>query len=192
MTRARAMMAPALGCALVVLALGMASLQAQGQAVSNAPVIDGDPANPPMKLGREEVVAIISSEVQLAPGIGLRNLRLGEPLQQVLDRLGPPSRIEKTGLFKHWSTLHYTLDSGAELAVIGRKSVERIQVRGNSSQLVRTVQGARFGMEPPLIRRIYREPSRTRSDRMEYTHLGIDFEFESDRVAQIELYPRKR
>ena len=144
------------------------------------------------QVGRDQVLAIMASEVVLAPGVGLRNLRLGEPLADVQNRLGPPKRIERSGLLRNIIGLVYTLDSGTEIAVIGRDVVERINVLGNSSQLVRTAQGARFGMQPNLILRIYREPSRTKDNRMEYEHLGINFHFQEGKVARMDLYPREK
>jgi hypothetical protein len=153
----------------------------------------GESADPPAngQISRDQVLAIMANEVVLAPGVGLRNLRLGEPLEQVENRLGPPRRIERSGLLRNIIGLVYILDSGTEIAVIGRDVVERINVLGNSSQLVRTTQGARFGMEPQLIMRIYREPSKSRENRMEYSHLGINFHFQEGGVARIDLYPRK-
>ena len=143
------------------------------------------------QLGRDQVLAIMANEVVLAPGVGLRNLRLGEPLEQVQNRLGPPKRIERSGLLRNILGLVYTLDSGTEIAVVGRDVVERINVLGNSSQLVRTAQGARFGMAPGLILRIYREPSRSKDNRLEYGHLGINFHFQEGGVARMDLYPRE-
>ncbi len=143
-------------------------------------------------VSREQVLAIMAREVVLAPGVGLRNIRLGEPVEQVRNRLGPPTREERSGILSNIITLTYVLDSGTVVAVSGRDFVEKITVRGSSAGLVRTAQGARFGMEPNIILRIYREPSRSRRGRLEYSQRGITFLFEDGGVAQMDLYPRKR
>lgn len=142
-------------------------------------------------VSRDQVLAIMAQEVVLAPGIGLRNIRLGEPMDQVRNRLGPPTGESRSGLISNIITLTYVLDSGAAVALSGRGVVEKITVRGNSSALVRTAQGARFGMQPRQIVRIYREPSRARGERIEYTHRGISFLFEEGGVAEMDIYPRK-
>ena len=154
--------------------------------------VGGQAENADGKISREQVLAIMSREVVLAPGIGLRNIRLGEPMEQVKNRLGPPAQVDRSGILSNIITLTYLLDAGTVVAVSGRDFVEKITVRGNSAGLVRTAQGARFGMEPRLILRIYREPSRSRGNRLEYAHRGITFEFKEGGVALMDLYPRKR
>jgi hypothetical protein len=87
--------------------------------------------------------------------------------------------------------LLYELDGGTEVTLSGRKEVSLISVSGNSSALVRTVQGARFGMDRSLIQRIYRTPSKSRDNRLEYKHFGVTFFFDDTGLSRIDLYPRK-
>ncbi|MGI9316619.1 MAG: hypothetical protein ACR2QW_04735, partial [bacterium] len=72
---------------------------------------------PDSNVTRDQLIALIANEVLLAPGIGLRNIRLGEPLEEVQNRLGPPTRILKNGVFRPTYTLTYQLDGGTLVAL---------------------------------------------------------------------------
>jgi hypothetical protein len=153
-----------------------------------------DTAAPDGNVSQNQIIALIANEVILAPGIGLRNIRLGEPLEEVENRLGPPAKILKKGILRTIYTLIYQLDSGTEVALVGRSQVERIVVNGNSAALVRTAQGARFGMNRSLIQRIYKSPTKSKKDRLEYRNLGATFYFAgsgNSGVTRIDLYPRR-
>jgi len=154
---------------------------------------DAENDKPPKQetITRDQLIAFIANEVLLAPGVGLRNIRLGEVLAVVRNRLGPPANVSKRGLFKRTNALLYELDGGTEVTLSGRKEVSLISVSGNSSALVRTVQGARFGMDRSLIQRIYRTPSKSRDNRLEYKHFGVTFFFDDTGLSRIDLYPRK-
>ena len=149
------------------------------------------PVQPPVSITREQLMTVIASEIVLAPGIGLRHIRLGEELDAVRNRLGPPREIETEGLVRETTILTYTLDSGTNVLLSGDKWVESISVSGNSASLVRTVKGARFGMSSSLIQRIYREPSKARDDRLEYRHLGVTFYFDQDQLNRIRVYQKR-
>lgn len=153
-----------------------------------------DSAAPDGNVTRSQIIALIANEVILAPGVGLRNIRLGEPLEEVENRLGPPAKILRKGILRTTYTLIYQLDSGTEVALVGRSQVERIVVSGNSAALVRTAQGARFGMDRSLIQRIYKSPTKSKKDRLEYKNLGATFYFAktgNSGVTRIDLYPRR-
>lgn len=139
---------------------------------------------------KDQLIALIANEVLIAPGIGLRNIRIGEPLDEVQDRLGPPTKITSSGILSKTYTLFYQLDGGTAVALIGRKRVEQIAVSGTSAALVRTVQGARFGMNRNLIQRIYRNPTKSRDDRLEYRNRGVTFYFADNSVSRISVYAR--
>lgn len=139
---------------------------------------------------KDQLIALIANEVLIAPGVGLRNIRIGEPLDEVQDRLGPPTKITSSGVFIKIYTLFYQLDGGTAVALIGRKRVEQIAVSGTSSALVRTVQGARFGMNRNLIERIYRNPTKSKNDRLEYRNKGVTFYFAGNGVNRISVYAR--
>ena len=143
---------------------------------------------PENNVTRDQLIALIANEVLLAPGIGLRNIRIGEPLDEVRNRLGPPVRIARSGIFKNTYTIFYQIDGGTSVALSGKKRVERITVRGTSAALVRTVQGARFGMNRTLIQRIYRNPTKSRKDRLEYRNRGVTFHFADNEVDRISIY----
>lgn len=185
--------------ALVVFvsSLGLASSIAAAQ---ETPVTEPDTPQQQSRapLTRENLMALIANEVVLAPGLGLRNIQLGEALGSVQNRLGPPASISRSGLVPRFTNLTYVLDGGTVVVLVGRSVVERIIVRGTAAGLIRTVQGARFGMDPNLIQRIYRNPTQVRGNRIEYRDRGITFYFDdngsggafSAGVSQIEIYPR--
>jgi len=154
--------------------------------------VDEDSGSPrQISIGREQLMALIANEVLLAPGVGLRNIRLGEVLATVQNRLGPPINISEKGVFKKTSALLYQLDGGTKVVLSGRTQISQISVTGTSAALVRTVQGARFGMDPRIIQRIYRTPSKAKRNRLEYKHLGITFYFGEKGVNRMDLYPSK-
>ena len=139
---------------------------------------------------RDQLSALIANEVLLAPGVGLRNIRIGEPLVEVQDRLGPPIRIRETGVLRKTYILYYELDGGTTVVISGKKQVEKILVSGTSAALVRTVQGARFGMDRNIIQRIYRNPTKNKKDRLEYRNRGVTFYFADSGVDRISIYAR--
>lgn len=151
---------------------------------------DGTKQPPENNVTRDQLSAMIANEVLLAPGVGLRNIRIGEPLVEVQDRLGPPVRIRETGVIRKTYILYYELDGGTRVVISGKKQVENILVSGTSAALVRTVQGARFGMDRSIIQRIYRNPTKSRKDRLEYRNRGVTFFFADSGVDRISLYAR--
>lgn len=148
---------------------------------------------------RDQLLALIANEIVLAPGIGLKNIRLGESLGSIQARLGPPASVAQSGILPRFTNLTYLLDGGTVVVLAGREVVERIMVKGNAAALIRTTQGARFGMDPTLIQRIYRGPTKIRGNRIEYANRGVTFYFGeqgggqglSDGVSRIEIYPRQ-
>jgi len=140
-------------------------------------------------MSKQQLLTLIANEIVLAPGIGLRNVRLGEEMSAVQNRLGNPVKISKAGFTGNRTNLVYSLDSGTSIVLSGKKILDRISVSGSSSGLVRTSQGARFGMQSSVIRQIYKEPSKSRKSRLEYRQLGATFYLENDRVSRIDLYP---
>lgn len=146
---------------------------------------------PESNVTKDQLISLIANEVLIAPGIGLRNIRIGEPLDEVKDRLGSPIKIASSGILSKTYTLYYQLDGGTVVALVGRKRVEQIAVSGTSAALVRTVQGARFGMNRNLIQRIYRNPTKSKDDRLEYRNRGVTFYFADNGVSRILVYARK-
>ena len=151
-----------------------------------------NPVLPNVGMSREQMLALIANETVLAPGIGLRNVRLGESLSDVRNRLGAPVEETTEGLINRRLNLVYALDSGTVIVLSGENILDRISVRGNSSALVRTSEGARFGMQSRLILQIYNEPSKVRDSRLEFDQIGATFYFDEDRVIRIDLYPREQ
>ena len=183
----------------LIVALGFGSALAQDSGDPSVQQEEGAAGpTPGQPITREDLLSLIANEIVLAPGVGLRNVRLGESLASVQSRLGPPASVSRSGVLPRLTNLTYILDGGTVVVLAGREVIERISVRGNAAALVRTVQGARFGMDPNLIQRIYREPTRVRDNRLEYRDRGITFYFGgtgggqtlSDGVSQIVLYPR--
>jgi len=151
-----------------------------------------NPTLPTVGMTREQLLGLIANEIVLAPGIGLRNVRLGEPLSDVRDRLGVPVEATTEGFINRRLNLVYSLDAGTNIVLSGDEILERISVTGNASALVRTSEGARFGMQSSLILQIYNQPSRTRDSRLEFEQIGATFYFDDDRVIRIDLYPREQ
>ncbi len=148
----------------------------------------GEPEQPS---SQDQIMSLIVNEMVLAPGVGLRNIRLGENLEFVAHRLGPPFTINTKGVVRPVTSLVYQIDGGTSVVLSGRGVVERIAVRGNQTALVRTAQGARFGMLPATIQRIYRVQPKVRKNRLEYRQLGVTFRFSNAGLSQIDVYPRR-
>jgi len=110
----------------------------------------------------------------------------------VRDRLGVPVEATTEGFINRRLNLVYSLDAGTNIVLSGDEILERISVTGNASALVRTSEGARFGMQSSLILQIYNQPSRTRDSRLEFEQIGATFYFDDDRVIRIDLYPREQ
>ncbi|MBX2867110.1 MAG: hypothetical protein KTR18_00435 [Acidiferrobacterales bacterium] len=174
------------GVVKVVTAQQTASQENQSEAEQKA-----NTQNENTGMTRDQLLSLIANEIVLAPGIGLRNVRLGESMTAVKDRLGTATSVTTSGLTGKITNLVYRLGSETSIVLSGQEVLERISVKGNSSALVRTSEGARFGMQSRLIRRIYNEPSKSRKSRLEYRQLGATFYLESDRVNRIDLYPRR-
>ncbi len=150
------------------------------------------PTAPSVGISRDQLLALIANEIVLAPGIGLRNVRLGERLADVRNRLGDPVEATTEGFINRRLNLVYALDAGTTIVLSGDEVLERISVTGNSSALIRTSEGARFGMQSGLIMQIYNEPSRVRDSLLEYEQIGATFFFDDDQVSRIDLYPREQ
>ena len=182
-----------------LLALGLfAGLShAQDSDEAESPATEGatesqNPEDPDSPSPRDQIMALITNEVVIAPGVGLRNVRLGMPLTELSRRLGPAEEGVRVGFLRRRAVLRYRLDTDLEILVEGRRVVERMAIAGGPASLVRTVQGARFGMKRSTIQRIYRNPSKSRRSYLRYRHLGVDFIFADDQVTRIEVYPRRR
>lgn len=177
----------------LVAAMAAASENDSGQEVTtDAEAVNTPTSEDTQPTPRDHIMALIANEVVIAPGVGLSNVRLGTPLTDLTSRLGPPEAVDQEGILRRKSILRYRLDSDVVIMVEGRRVVERMVVVGGPVSLIRTSQGARFGMKKSMIRRIYRNPGKAGRDYIRYRRLGVDFIFANDQLTRIEVYPRKR
>ncbi len=141
---------------------------------------------------REKMQMFLQQDAFIEPGVGFRQIRLGLTFSEVLDLWGAPEREEKSvlpGSKRHW----YYKPEGASLIIIsGDDEVQTITVRGTSASIFQTLEGARFGIAPNRVVRIYGEPDKKpKEDLIQYPELGIEFAFENQRLGQIEVVEKK-
>ena len=138
-----------------------------------------------------EILGLLANEIELIPGRGLHNLRLGEPMNQVQTRLGAPIRVEQTGVFNKKIELSYRTPGNNILTLIGDETLERIQLSGGAGSTGRTLEGARIGTSRQVVVQIYPAPSKSRKKRLEYRHRGVTFHFSGQQVVRIDVYPAR-
>jgi len=137
---------------------------------------------------REKMQMFLQQDAFIKPGVGFRQIRLGISFSEVLDLWGVPEKDEKSvlpGSKRHW----FYKPEGASLIIIsGKDTVETITVRGTPASIFQTLEGARFGIAPDRVLRIYGEPSKKpKEDLIRYPELGIEFAFANERLGQIDI-----
>ena len=147
-----------------------------------------DPNTPVEDLTEEQLMYYLINEKEVAAGIGFINGQLGDPMSYILEIWGDPEEQRKTGILGSVEIL-YLPDPNTAVVFTGQEAVESISIKGDAASLLRTRRGARFGMPPLSIVRLYPHQKReTVNNRFEFPELGIDFHFIDNKVDKIVVY----
>ena len=143
------------------------------------------------ELMNEHVINYLANEKVVAAGVGFINAQIGDPMAYVIKVWGEPLKKRKTGILGAIE-LMYQPDPNVAIVFTGKEEIQSISIKGNSAALFRTRRGARMGMTPITIARLYADvESETVRNRFEFAEQGIDFHFIDNKLDKVVVYDPK-
>ena len=177
-----------------VLLLWLLPVQAQiiqQQIPEIVPNPSGEPVNIE-SLTPEQIIYYLANEKLAAAGVGFINGEIGDPMASILNTWGEPLKKRKTGVLGSIEFM-YQPDPNLYVVFTGQETVKTISIKGSGAALFRTTRGARFGMPPELIGRIYgTKGAKVKHNRAEYRDFGVDFHFLNERLDKVVIYEPKK
>jgi len=158
------------------------------------PEIVPNPSGEPVdieSLTPEQIIYYLANEKLAVAGVGFISGEIGDPMSSILTTWGEPLKKRKTGVLGSIEFM-YQPDPNLYVVFTGQKTVKTISIKGSGAALFRTGRGARFGMPPELIGRIYgTEGVKVKHNRAEYRDFGVDFHFLNERLDKVVIYAPK-
>jgi hypothetical protein len=159
------------------------------------PEIIANPSGEPVdikSLTPEQIIYYLANEKVGAAGVGFINGEIGDPMASILNTWGEPVKKRKTGVLGSIEFM-YQPDPNLYVVFTGQETVKTISIKGSGAALFRTTRGARFGMPPELIGRLYGvEGAKVKHNRAEFREIGVNFHFLNDRLDKVVIYEPKK
>ncbi len=135
------------------------------------------------------VLHYLQQDMFLRPGSGFQRVHIGQTFNQAAQAWGNPKKAtrQRVRATKKWV---YEAADGTVLILNGNQTIKSITVAGASSSLYQSVQGARFGMTPAEVARLYPGAApRGKVKQLAYPRLGISFRFANGTLAAMQVFP---
>ncbi len=135
------------------------------------------------------VLRYLQQDMFLRPGSGFQQVHIGQTFDQAAKVWGNPKKAQHRRL-RATNKWVYEAADGTVLILNGKQTIKSITVVGASSSLYQSAEGARFGMTPGEVARLYpgRAPRGT-VKRLSYPRLGISFSFANGTLAAMQVFP---
>ncbi len=138
------------------------------------------------------VLHYLQQDMFLQPGTGFHRVHIGQSFAQAAKIWGQPKTAQKRRLDKTKKWMYEAAD-GTVLMLSGEDSITAITVAGAPDSLYQSAQGARFGMTPAEVARLYPgAASRGRVKKLAYPRLGISFSFINGTLAAMQVFAPER
>lgn len=150
---------------------------------STAQTLPNQPVTP-----SDLVLLYLQQDMFLSPGSGFQAVRIGQTFDHAAKVWGNPKKAQRQRLNGaiQWT---YEAADGTRLILNGKQTIQLISVVGASNSLYQSAQGARFGMTPGEVARLYRGPTpRRKVKQLSYPRLGISFRFASGTLAAMQVF----
>lgn len=133
----------------------------------------------------EMVTDYLEQDIFLRPGVGLKQVKLGMPFEQVLQAWGEPTSTGRHDLVdKKWT---YEIANHTRIALIGGDNVEAMRIEGGFNSPYVTTEGAAFGMAQHQLATIYGARN-AESGKVTYDERGIGFILDGGQVSEIRIF----
>ena len=141
---------------------------------------------------RKKVLKYLASDFFITEGVGLKQVYIGQSVDQLIKELGKPAKKKKQGLFTGLVIYSYTLDNETAMQVgIKNRKVQAIALAGSISSQYTTIKGARFDMPVHEIINYYGGGT-LKSNKLLYQSQGIRFDFKNGKLRVIRIFPRQK
>jgi len=131
----------------------------------------------------------LNRDLFVREGVGLKQVRIGQPFKTALRAWGQPRRKVDRGLLKHEQQWFYRADRDTEIMLAGGQVIERMVFRGVPSSLYQTETGVRFGMPPYQVASLYAQAGKQeQTGVLAYPGRGVRFYFENGGVRGFEVF----
>lgn len=135
------------------------------------------------------VLHYLQQDMFLRPGSGFQRVHLGQAFEQAARVWGDPKNVQRQRLNGN-KTWVYEAADGTVLILSGKQTIKSISVAGASNSLYQSTQGARFGMTPRDVARLYPgSPPRGKVKQLSYPRLGISFRFVNGTLGAMRVFP---
>ena len=141
---------------------------------------------------RKKVLKYLASDFFITEGVGLKQVYIGQSVEQLVKQLGKPAEAKRQGTLTNLMIYSYTLDNEPAMQVaIKKKKVQAIALAGSISSQYTTIRGARFDMPVHEIINYYGGGT-LKSNKLLYQSQGIRFDFKNGKLRVIRIFPRQK
>ncbi len=139
----------------------------------------------------ETIVRYLSQDLFLSPGVGFKQVQVGQPFARVAQVWGTPSKgfeSSETGNKVVW----LYLARNSSISLTGGSNVKTIRIEGSFNSPFASSEGAHFGMTPHQVISIYGRPEENEDlTHLSYPSKGIEFSFEHGGLKWMRVFPPK-
>jgi hypothetical protein len=136
------------------------------------------------------ILEIIDQVGIIIPGKGFKSIKLGDPVEKLIQLWGQPKIINRNG------TLSYQLSTKTVIHFLIKKNrIGSIAMVGKPGSLARINNGVRFGMTQEQVLAQFSTtappPDKHKPDLIRYKALGIELGFSSNQLTEIAIFRPK-
>jgi len=137
----------------------------------------------------QTLLKYLQQDIFLTPGVGLKKVRIGQPVLQVIKAWGPPQQRQKAGfLGRQHQWLYHGLGNTDIIVTSRNDRVSRLSFRAHLASPYQTVDGLQFGMLPVQVRSLFGAGQPGDNGQLLYPDKGLALEFKDGRVQIISIF----
>jgi len=151
--------------------------------------LSSDPtaATSPQRL--QTLLKYLQQDIFLTPGVGLKKVKIGQPVTQVLKIWGQPGQQQSTGFLGRLHQWLYRGLGNTDIIVTSLNGqVNRLSFRAHLVSPYQTVNGLQFGMLPVQVRSLFGSGQTGDDGQLRYPTKGLAVEFKEGRVQIITIF----
>jgi len=145
------------------------------------------PASSPQRL--QALLTYLQQDIFLTPGVGLKKVKIGQPIALVIQAWGQPLQQKSSGFVGRIQQWLYRGLGNTDIIVFSQSQrVTRLSFRARLVSPYQTVNGLQFGMQPVQVRSLLGVGQSDNGQRLAYPKKGLAVEFKEGRVQIISIF----
>ncbi len=137
----------------------------------------------------QNLLKYLQQDIFLTPGVGLKKVRIGQPISQVIKAWGPPQQRKNSGfLGRKQQWLYQGLGNTDIIVTSLNNRVNRLSFRAHLVSPYQTINGLQFGMVSVQVRSLLGVGQAGNNGQLLYPDKGLTIEFKEGRGQNITIF----